>query len=171
MDIREKLREVPDFPKKGILFYDVTPILSDPKAYAESINQLKGLLQDVDFDLIIGPEARGFLFGAPLSIILGKPFVPVRKAGKLPYKTLKKSYALEYGAATVEIHQDAVKKGQRAVIVDDLLATGGTSAAICGLVEELGGCVVCQAYLIELEALNGRQALKGCDIRTLIKIS
>ena len=169
MYLNALIRDVEDFPKEGILFKDITPLLQDAKGLQESIDQMAREVQDVDFDLVIGPESRGFIFGVPLAYKLQKGFVPVRKPGKLPYKTIGQSYDLEYGSNTIEMHIDAIKPGQKVIIVDDLLATGGTTKAIVDLVEKLGGEVVKIVYLIELEGLNGRSILEGQNIVSLLK--
>lgn len=163
------IRDIPDFPQKGILFKDITPVLQNPQAFCEVIDRLCGFAESVSPDIIVGIESRGFILGAPMALKLGKGFVPVRKVGKLPHKTVKCEYALEYGTSAVEMHSDAVLPGQRVLIVDDLLATGGTSAASVTLVEELGGVVAGIAFMIELEFLNGRTALGGYKVESLIK--
>ena len=162
------IREIPDFPKAGILFKDVTPVLADAAAYQEVIDALVEAAQAHGPDVVLGIEARGFLFGAPVALALGVGFVPARKAGKLPYRTFQEEYLLEYGTAAVEVHQDAVRPGQRVLIVDDLLATGGTALAAAKLVERLGGSVVGLSFLIELGFLAGRQALSRYDVQALL---
>lgn len=169
MDLREAIRDVNDFPHKGILFRDITPLLHDPVYLRDAIRQIGDKLDGLDFDLIAGPESRGFIFGVPLAYILKKGFIPIRKAGKLPYKTVSKSYDLEYGSATIEMHSDAINPGDRVVIVDDLLATGGTCNAICELIEEQGGIVAGAVFLIELELLNGRKLLDKYNIHSIVK--
>lgn len=169
MDLKTIIRDIPDFPKPGIVFKDITPILRDGEVFKASMDQIHSLLKDVEFDLILGPESRGFIFGTPLSYITGKGFIPVRKKGKLPYKTVLQEYDLEYGTATIEMHTDAIEKGQKVVIVDDLLATGGTTEAIIKMVEKMGGEIVKIVYLIELEFLNGREKIKGYDVESIIK--
>lgn len=169
MDLNTLIRDVENFPKEGILFKDITPLLQDAKGLQESIDKMAESVQDVDFDIVIGPESRGFIFGVPLAYKLQKGFVPVRKPGKLPYETIGQSYDLEYGSNTIEMHIDAIKPGQKVIIADDLLATGGTTKAIVDLVEKLGGEVVKIVYLIELEDLNGRELLKGQNIVSLLK--
>lgn len=169
MDLKQKIRSIENFPQEGVIFRDITPILHDPELLKEAVHQMQDTLKDQDFDLVLGPESRGFIFGVPISYNLSKGFVPVRKAGKLPYKTVSKTYDLEYGQATIEIHVDAIKEGDRVVIVDDLLATGGTTKAIIDLVESMGGKVVKLAYLIELGFLNGRETLQGYDIASIIQ--
>lgn len=169
MDLNTLIRDVENFPKEGILFKDITPLLQDAKGLQESIDKMAESVQDVDFDIVIGPESRGFIFGVPLAYKLQKGFVPVRKPGKLPYETIGQSYDLEYGSNAIEMHIDAIKPGQKVIIADDLLATGGTTKAIVDLVEKLGGEVVKIVYLIELEGLNGRELLKGQNIVSLLK--
>lgn len=169
MNLKDVMRSIEDFPQKGVIFRDITPILHDPKTLREAVRQMQGGIGTSDFDLILGPESRGFIFGVPIAYNLEKGFVPVRKAGKLPYKTVAKTYDLEYGQATIEIHVDAVRPGDKVVIVDDLLATGGTTKAMIELVESMGGEVVKLVYLIELEFLKGRELLKGYDIHSVIQ--
>lgn len=169
MDLKTKIRDVVDFPKEGIVFKDITTVLQDPVALRSSVDQFEKALEGIDFDLVVGPESRGFIFGVPLAYNMRKGFVPVRKAGKLPYKTMAKEYDLEYGSAVIEMHIDAIKPGDRVVIIDDLLATGGTSKAMVDLIEEMGGEVVKMVYLIELEFLNGKDKLSKYDIEALIK--
>ena len=169
MDLRTVIRDIPDFPHEGILFRDITPVLHDPAALRDSVQQMAGKLEGIEFDLIAGPESRGFIFGVPLSHELDKGFIPVRKAGKLPYKTVAQSYDLEYGSATIEIHEDAIQPGQRVVIVDDLLATGGTCRALCELIEMQGGIVAGIVFLIELEDLHGRDHLQKYNVHSIVK--
>jgi len=161
MDLKNAIRDIPDFPEKGVLFRDITPILQDGKLLAEAVNQIAALAEKYEFDIIAGPESRGFIFGVPLAVKLGKGFIPIRKAGKLPYETIKKSYVLEYGTAAIEMHTDAIKPGTKVLIVDDLLATGGTARAMVDMMEEVGAEVAASVFLIELSFLNGREALKG----------
>jgi len=168
MDLKQIIRTIPDFPEKGILFRDITTVLKDPDALAAAVGLMVDSVKDIDFDLVIGPESRGFIFGVPAACILKKGFVPVRKAGKLPFATVKKTYSLEYGTAEFEIHTDAIKPGQRVVIIDDLLAIGGTSKAIAELIEEVGGKVAHMSFLIELEALGGRGFLKGYSVSSQV---
>ncbi|WP_113675537.1 adenine phosphoribosyltransferase [Vallitalea guaymasensis] len=168
MDLKTLIREVPDFPKEGILFYDITTILQNPEGLKASIDQIQAKLEGIEFDYIVGPESRGFIFGVPVAYNTGKGFLPIRKAGKLPYKTKSKEYALEYGTATIEMHIDAIKPGDKVVIIDDLLATGGTSKATVELIESLGGEVVKLVYLIELDFLKGRDKLKNYDVDSII---
>ncbi len=167
--LEEYVRSIPDFPEKGIVFRDVTSVLQDKDGLRMSIDQMQALLENEDFDLVLGPESRGFIFGVPIAYNLNKGFIPVRKKGKLPCETVEMEYALEYGTATIEIHKDAIKPGQRVVIVDDLMATGGTIEAIIKLIEQLGGVVVKAVFLIELEGLNGRSRLEGYNIESVIK--
>lgn len=163
------VRDVPDFPKPGILFKDITPVLGDAQALHEVIDRFVVYGKEVQPDVVIGIESRGFVFGVPVALAMNLGFAPVRKLGKLPAKTLTEEYALEYGTNTVEIHADAIQPGQRVLIVDDLLATGGTAAAAARLVERLGGTVAGFAFLIELGFLEGRKALGTYDIHTLLR--
>ena len=161
MNLKDKIREIQDFPKEGINFKDITTLLQDGDALLESMNQIKAIADQTEFDIVVGPEARGFIFGTPLAVMTGKGFVPVRKPGKLPSEVFSYEYELEYGSDTLEIHKDAIKPGQKVVIVDDLLATGGTVEAVVHMIEALGGQVVGLIFLIELDFLNGRDKLKG----------
>lgn len=171
MDLKAKLRHVADFPKEGIDFIDITTVLQDGEALAQSIDEMKVLVSEMgDFDLIIGPESRGFIFGVPLAYSMKKGFVPIRKKGKLPYKTISTEYKLEYGTDILQIHQDAVKPGQKVVIVDDLLATGGTIESNIRLVEKLGGVVAGLVFFIELGFLDGRKRLEDYNVKSLIKL-
>ncbi len=163
------IRDVPDFPKKGIIFKDITPLLADPAAFSEMVKHFAQRFKKAGITKVLGIEARGFLLAAPIAMELGAGLVPVRKKGKLPYKRVSASYALEYGEDTLEIHEDAVRPGEKVLIVDDVLATGGTAGAVCALVEKLGGKVEGIAMLIELEFLHGRAKLPGRDIYSLIK--
>ena len=163
------IRDVPDFPKKGIIFKDITPLLSDHAAFSEMIGNFAAHYRTAGITKVLGIEARGFLLASPIALALGAGLAPVRKKGKLPYKTVSASYALEYGTDTLEIHEDAIKAGEKVLIVDDVLATGGTAGAVCSLVEKLGGKVAGVAMMIELEFLNGRAKLPGRDIYSLIK--
>lgn len=167
--LEDYVRSIPDFPEPGIIFRDVTSVLQNKDSLKMSIEQMQELLEGMDFDVIIGPESRGFIFGVPIAYNLNKAFVPVRKKGKLPCETIEMDYALEYGTATIEMHKDSIKPGQKVVIVDDLIATGGTIEAIVKLIERLGGEVVKIIFLMELEGLNGRQKLKGYDVDAVIK--
>jgi adenine phosphoribosyltransferase len=162
------IRDIPDFPQPGILFRDITPVLANPKAVAEVIEQFANFASLRKPDVVVGIESRGFIFGMPLAMHLNLPFVPVRKAGKLPWKCIKEEYALEYGVNSMEMHSDAIEPGQQALIVDDLLATGGTAAAASRLVKRLGGRVVGCCFLIELKDLKGRDRLSDLDVQTLI---
>lgn len=169
MNLDSKIRVVENFPKEGISFKDITTLLQDGEAYRTAVTRCVELLEGLEYDLIVGPEARGFIFAAPMAYATGKGFVPVRKPGKLPYETLSYEYALEYGTDTLEIHADAVKPGDRVVIVDDLLATGGTVRAVADMVEKLGGTVASAVFLIELEFLGGREKLGGIPVRSVIQ--
>ena len=169
MDLKEKFRHVLGFPKEGIDFIDITPVLQDRDAFQYAMQQLINTVKDREFDLIVGPESRGFIFGAPMAYALKKGFVPIRKKGKLPYKTIQVEYELEYGTDILEIHEDAVKPGQKVIIVDDLLATGGTTASNIKLVEQLGGIVTDIVYLVELEFLKGRERLQGYQVHSIVK--
>lgn len=170
MDLKEVLRHVPDFPKEGIDFIDITTVLQDAKALRQSVDDMKNLVGELgDFDIIVGPESRGFIFGAPLAYAMNKGFVPIRKKGKLPYKTVSIEYQLEYGTDILEIHEDAVKPGQKVVIIDDLLATGGTTEANIRLVEKLGGKVIGLVFFIELSFLSGRDRLKGYEVKSVVQ--
>jgi adenine phosphoribosyltransferase len=167
--LKRMIRHVPDFPKPGILFYDITTLLQDKRGFHGAIDSLSEPFSDAGIDLVVGIESRGFIFGSAVADRLGAGFAPVRKIGKLPSKTLRASYNLEYGADALEIHRDAVHTGQNVLIVDDLLATGGTAKAATDLVGELGGTVAALAFLIELVALNGRAKLAGQNLHTVLK--
>ena len=167
--IEEYVRSIPDFPESGIIFRDVTSILQDADGLHLAIDLMQEKLKDVDFDVVVGPESRGFIFGVPIAYNLHKPFVPIRKKGKLPCETVEKTYDLEYGTATIEMHKDAVKKGEKVVLLDDLIATGGTMKAAAELVEELGGEVVKMLFLIELSDLNGREVIKDYDVESVVQ--
>ena len=167
--LEEYVRSIPDFPEEGIIFRDITSVIQDPDGLQLAIDGLDGLVKGTDYDVVVGPESRGFIFGVPLAYTNHKSFVPVRKKGKLPCETISQEYSLEYGTATIEMHKDAIKPGQKVVIVDDLIATGGTIEAIIKLVEALGGEVVKIVFLIELQGLKGREKLKGYDVDALIK--
>lgn len=169
MDLKEKIRVIEDFPKKGISFKDVTTLAQDGEAFKYTIDCFVEYLKDKNIDVVVGPEARGFLFGAPVASGLGVGFVPVRKQGKLPADTIQVEYELEYGTDILEIHKDGIKPGQRVAIVDDLLATGGTISAVAKLVELVGGQVVSMDFVIELTELNGREKLGNYDIFSLVK--
>jgi adenine phosphoribosyltransferase len=167
--LKDKIRGVPDFPKAGILFYDITTLLREPAGFHAAIDSLALPFDDQGIDIVVGIESRGFIFGAAVADRVGAGFAPVRKPGKLPSKTLRAAYALEYGTDSLEMHADAISKGQRVLIVDDLLATGGTARATTDLVRGLGGEVQAVACLIELVALNGRQRLAGETVHTVLK--
>ncbi len=167
MDFKEKIRVIEDFPKAGISFKDITTLIGDGDTLREAIDQIAKYLKDKKIDVVVGPEARGFIFGVPVAYALGVGFVPVRKPGKLPYETLSMKYDLEYGQDELQIHKDAIKPGQRVAIIDDLLATGGTIKAVADLVEEAGGKVVSLDFAIELTGLNGRDKLAEYDIYSL----
>lgn len=169
MDLAATIRSVPDFPIAGILFYDITTLLKDPAALKESIDRLTSRYEGTGVDAVVGIESRGFIFGIPIAYNLGVGFVPVRKPGKLPADTIAESYALEYGANTLEIHRDAIEKNQHVLVVDDLLATGGTAKATCNLVEKLGGKVLGLAFAIELTFLKGREKLNGYNVFSLLQ--
>ncbi len=169
MDLKKYIAAVPNFPKEGILFRDITPLMLDGNAYKFASDEFTKFAQEQKATVIVGPEARGFIFGCPVAVNLGIGFAPVRKPGKLPRETKTVSYDLEYGTNSLSIHQDAIKKGDRVLIVDDLLATGGTVDATIKLVESLGGVIVGLAFLIELEDLNGRSGINQYPIKTLIK--
>ncbi len=167
--LEEYVRSIPDFPEEGIIFRDVTSVLQDKDSLKMSIDAMMEELRGLDIDVIVGPESRGFIFGVPIAYNLNKAFVPIRKKGKLPCETIEMEYDLEYGTATVEIHKDAIKPGQKVVIIDDLIATGGTIEAIIKLIKQLGGVVVKIVFLMELEGLKGRDKLKGYDVASIIK--
>lgn len=168
-DLKKAIRDIPDFPKKGIIFKDITPLLQDAGLFAKAVDLLFEEFKDRKIDIVVSVEARGFIVGAVLAYKLGASFVPVRKKGKLPYKTYSVTYDLEYGEDTLEIHQDAINKGNKVLIVDDLLATGGTLAAVIDLVEKMGADIVGIGFLIELVFLKGREKIPGYDIFSLIK--
>jgi adenine phosphoribosyltransferase len=170
IDLEPFIRDVPDFPKPGIVFKDITPLLADAAATSEACSQLAGPFADQGVAVVAGIESRGFLFGVPVAERLGCGFVPIRKPGKLPAETVSQSYELEYGTDTIEIHADAIRPGQKVLMIDDLLATGGTMAAACQLVERLGGQIVGVAFVIELCFLAGRSKLGGYDVRSLIRV-
>ena len=168
-DLRAKIREIPDFPKPGILFYDITTVLKDAAAFKDAIDLMRAPYDGEHVDIVVGMESRGFIFSAPLAYQLGAGFVPVRKLGKLPAETLTVEYALEYGSNTLEIHRDAIKAGQRVLIVDDLLATGGTVGGTIELIERLQGEVIGLGFLVELDFLKGRDRLTGRRINSVIQ--
>ncbi len=169
LDLKSAIRDVPDFPKKGIIFKDITPLLGQPELFKEIIEQTAAHFKTRNIDKVLAIESRGFIFGGPLACELGAGFVPIRKKGKLPYKTASASYSLEYGTDTLEMHEDAFKPGERVLIADDLLATGGTAKATAELAEKMGGKVAGFSFLIVLEFLNGRKKLEGYDIFSLIQ--
>ena len=167
--VEEYVRSIPDFPEPGIIFRDVTSVIQSPEGLKLAIDGLTELVGDTEFDVVVGPESRGFIFGVPVAYNMGKGFVPVRKKGKLPCETISADYELEYGTATIEMHKDAITPGQKVIIVDDLIATGGTTEAIIKLVEELGGEVVKILFLMELEGLKGREKIAGYAVDSVIK--
>lgn len=169
MNLKEKIRNIYDYPVEGIIFRDITTLLRDKDAFKEAIDRLAEIAKDFKPDQIVGVEARGFIVGATLAYVLNCGFIPVRKPGKLPYDTIKKSYGLEYGTDVVELHTDALKDGKKVLIVDDLLATGGTCKATANLIEELGGEVLACVFLIELVGLGGRERLENYEVRSLLK--
>lgn len=166
--IKAVIRDVPDFPKKGIMFKDITPLLANPEVFKETIRLIADKYRGRGITKVLGIEARGFILAAPIAMELGAGLIPVRKKGKLPYKTVSVTYALEYGEDTLQMHEDAIKKNEKVLIVDDVLATGGTAAAVCQLVERLGGKVEAIAMLIELDFLKGREKLAGQDLFSLM---
>lgn len=166
--LEEYVRSIPDFPEPGIIFRDVTSILQDADGLHQAIDGLMDSLKDVEYDVVVGPESRGFIFGVPVAYEAHKSFVPVRKKGKLPCETISAEYDLEYGSAVIEMHKDSIQPGQKVVIIDDLIATGGTIEAIIGLIEQLGGEVVKICFVMELAGLNGRDKLKGYEVESLI---
>jgi adenine phosphoribosyltransferase len=169
VDLKKSIRDIPDFPKKGIIFKDITTLLKEAKAFKEAVDLIVAEYKNKSIDTVVSVEARGFFFGAAVAYKLGVGLVPVRKKGKLPHKTNAVTYDLEYGTDTLEMHQDAIKKGDRILIVDDLLATGGTVKAVTELIENMGGVVAGIAFVIELLPLKGREKLKGYEITSLIK--
>lgn len=166
--LKEYIRSIPDFPEQGIIFRDITSMLQDADGLALAVNKLRDEVKELDYDIIVGPESRGFIFGVPLAYAEHKPFIPIRKKGKLPCETISVEYDLEYGKGILEIHKDAVRPGQRVVIVDDLIATGGTTQAMIKLIEQLGGVVVKLCFMIELKDLKGRDKLKGYSVSSLV---
>jgi len=168
-DLKSKIRDIPDFPKPGILFKDITPLLQDRVSFAKAVERMAEPYQGQGIDTVVCIESRGFILGAPVAYRLGVGMVPVRKPKKLPYTTCRATYDLEYGTDTLEIHSDAITPGQRVLLVDDLLATGGTAQAVTGLIEQLGGKICGISFLVELEFLHGRNKLQNYDIRSLIK--
>ena len=166
--LEEYVRSIPDFPEPGIIFRDVTSVLQDADGLHLAIDEMQALLEGVDVDVIVGTESRGFIFGMPIAYNLHKPFILVRKKGKLPCETVSATYDLEYGTATIEMHKDSIKPGQKVAIIDDLIATGGTIEAAIGLIEQLGGEVVKIVFLMELAGLKGREKLAGYDVASVI---
>ena len=166
--VEDYIRTIPDFPEEGIMFRDVTTVLQDADGFALAIDEMQKLLADTEFDVIVGAESRGFIFGAPLAYNMKKAFVPVRKKGKLPCETVEATYELEYGTATIEMHKDSIKPGQKVVLVDDLIATGGTIEAAAKLIEQLGGEVVKIVFLLELAGLEGRERLSKYKVETVV---
>ena len=168
--LEQYIRDVPDFPKPGIIFKDITPLLADPGALARTVEDLARPYEDVGVQAVAGVESRGFIFGSLVAMHLHVGFVPIRKPGKLPAETISQTYELEYGTDTIEIHADAIQPGQKVLMIDDLLATGGTMAAACQLVRKLQGDIVGVAFVIELAFLSGRDKLTGCDVKSLIVV-
>ncbi len=168
MDLKDKIRSIENYPQEGVIFRDITTLLKDAEGMKTAIDEMAAKLQGLDFDMVLGPESRGFIFGMPVAYNLGKGFVPVRKKGKLPAEVISKEYALEYGTAVIEMHKDAIQPGQKVVIVDDLMATGGTAKAIVEMVEEMGAEVAALVFLIELDFLEGRKVLPGYRIESVI---
>ncbi|MGC8555437.1 MAG: adenine phosphoribosyltransferase [Conexivisphaera sp.] len=168
--LRNYIRDIPDYPVKGVIFRDLTPLFRDAVAFRTAVNGLADRLRDLGADVVAGIEARGFIVGAPIALALGTGFVPLRKPGKLPWRKRSKSYQLEYGSESIEIHEDAISRGQRVIVVDDLLATGGTASAAAKLVEEVGGVVAGIGFLVELRYLNGREKLRGYRVESLVAI-
>lgn len=169
MDLKKFIRDIPDFPEKGIVFKDITPLLANPKAFNEAVNQFARFTKKSCAKKIVGIDSRGFIFGGAIAHKLKLPFIPVRKKGKLPYSTISQNYDLEYGTNTIEIHTDAIKKGEKVLIIDDLLATGGTAKAACDLVKKLGGEIAGIAFLVNLAFLKGAERLKSYKTLSLIK--
>ncbi len=169
MDLKNIIRTIPNYPIDGVMFKDITTVLKDKNALKFAVDEMIKSLKNIEFDFILGPESRGFIFAMPIAYALNKGFIPVRKQGKLPSKTISKTYNLEYGTATLEIHDDALKKGDKVVIIDDLLATGGTCKAITELVQSIGADVTALSFFIELEDLKGREVLNGFDVKSIIK--
>lgn len=167
-ELRRIIRDVPDFPEKGIVFKDITPLLGDARSFRKAVDYMAEPLSSREFDVLVGIESRGFIFAAALAYQLGKGHVPVRKPGKLPAKTVQVSYQLEYGSDSLEMHEDSIEDGQRVVIVDDVLATGGTARGVADLVEKVGGSVTALSFLIELDFLNGRKKLSSYEICTVL---
>lgn len=168
-EIKSLIRDIYDFPKEGIIFRDITTLIKNPKGLKMSIDAVEEAVKDLDFDYVVAPDARGFIFGVPVSYNLGKGFIPIRKKGKLPDETYAKEYDLEYGTATIEMHKDALNPGDKVVIIDDLMATGGTTKAMADLLEEAGAKIVKIVCLVELEGLNGKEAVKDYDYEGIVK--
>ena len=168
MDLKDKIRSIENYPQEGVIFRDITTLLKDAEGMKTAIDEMAAKLHGLDFDMVLGPESRGFIFGMPVAYNLGKGFVPVRKKGKLPAEVISKEYALEYGTAVIEMHKDAIQPGQKVVIVDDLMATGGTAKAIVEMVEEMGAEVAALVFLIELDFMEGRKVLPGYRIESVI---
>lgn len=168
-DLTALIRDVPDFPKPGIMFKDITPLLLNPGGFARAVEGMAGPFRDRQIDAVAGIESRGFIFGVAIARLLNLGFIPIRKPGKLPYEKVREEYQLEYGSDAVEVHRDAVKPGQRVLLVDDLLATGGTMSASCALMERIGGTVAGVTFLVELTFLNGRDRLRGREIHATIR--
>ena len=166
--VEDYVRSIPDFPEEGIIFRDITTVIQDPDGLKLAVDGIMEALEGDEFDVVVGPESRGFIFGVPIAYNLHKGFVPVRKKGKLPCETISKEYDLEYGSAVIEMHKDSIKPGQKVVIIDDLIATGGTIEAIIDLVKELGGEVVKICFVMELAGLKGRERLAGYDISSVV---
>jgi len=169
MDLKEKIRNIPDFPKKGIIFFDITTLVRDGEAFRFAIDEMAKQYKDKRIDAIMGAESRGFIFGAAIAYKLGVGFIPVRKPGKLPYETCQVSYDLEYGSSSLEMHVDAIKKGDNILIVDDLVATGGTAKAMAEIIEKMGGKVVGFSFLVELSFLNPRKILEAYELHSLVE--
>lgn len=167
MDLKNYIRTIPDFPKEGIMFRDITTLIGNAEGFKLALDQLIDIAKNTEFDVVAGLESRGFVFGAPIAYALGKPFIPIRKKGKLPHNTIEVSYDLEYGSSTLEMHVDAIKKGQKVLIIDDLIATGGSAKACAQLIEKLGGEVAKFLFVIELIDLKGREALNDYKVETL----
>lgn len=168
MDLKDKIRSIENYPQEGVIFRDITTLLKDAEGMKAAVDAMTEKLEGMDFDVVLGPESRGFIFGMPVAYNMGKGFVPVRKKGKLPAEVISKEYALEYGTATIEMHKDAIQPGQKVVIVDDLMATGGTAKAIVEMVEEIGAEVAALVFLIELDFLEGRKVLPNYRIESVI---
>ena len=166
--LEEYVRSIPDFPQEGIIFRDVTSVLEDADGMHLAIDTMQDLVKDLEFDVVVGAESRGFIFGVPVAYAMHKGFIPIRKKGKLPCETISEEYDLEYGSAVIEMHKDAIQPGQKVVIVDDLIATGGTTEAMIKLIEKLGGQVVKICFVMELAGLKGRERLKGYDVDAVI---